>query len=199
MRLSWLLLLVVHQEGKAQTPPVGVLTLLTCLSPVARRLISGSMYDVYLALPDCRIQELDLTEKAVAAVVRFSRDESHAARHAAARAAGHLALAELQGQLEQDTALKRLIPVMVALVGTDQSSDVQRQMLLVGMPAPACHLLAYMLDHINAPSTRAHCVCAGFAEDFSPEGRCAGAAPDISGAAHRQPSAADPGSYQACR
>ena len=79
---------------------------------------------------------MDLTEKAVAAVVRFSRDESHAARHAAARAAGHLALAELQGQLEQDTALKRLIPVMVALVGTDQSSDVQRQMLLVGIPVP---------------------------------------------------------------
>lgn len=77
---------------------------------------------------------MDLTERAVAAVVRFSRDESHATRHAAARAAGHLALAELQGQLEQDTALKRLIPVIVALVGTDQSSDVQRQMLLVGMP-----------------------------------------------------------------
>ena len=86
---------------------------------------------------------MDLTEKAVAAVVRFSRDESHAARHAAARAAGHLALAELQGQLEQDTALKRLIPVMVALVGTDQSSDVQRQMLLVRTsvsPAPSACL-----------------------------------------------------------
>ena len=77
-----------------------------------------------------------MTEKAVAAVVGFSRDESHAARHAAARAAGHLALAELKGQLEEDTALKRLIPVMVALVGTDQSSDVQRQMLLVGLSVP---------------------------------------------------------------
>ncbi len=70
-------------------------------------------------------------ESAVAAVVRFSRDESHAARHAAARATGHLALAELKGTLEQDTALTPLVPVMVALVGTDQSSDVQRQMLLV--------------------------------------------------------------------
>ena len=77
---------------------------------------------------------MDLTEKAVAAVVRFSRDESHAARHAAARATGHLALAELNGTLGQDTALKPLVPVMVALVGTDQSSDVQRQMLLVCSP-----------------------------------------------------------------
>ncbi len=78
-----------------------------------------------------RIQEVGLVEKAVTAVVRFSRDESHAARHAAARASGHLALAELSGILGPDTALKPLIPVMVALVGTDQSSDVQRQMLLV--------------------------------------------------------------------
>lgn len=70
-------------------------------------------------------------QSAVAAVVRFSRDESHAARHAAARATGHLALAELKGTLGQDTALTPLVPVMVALVGTDQSSDVQRQMLLV--------------------------------------------------------------------
>lgn len=74
---------------------------------------------------------MGLVDKAVAAVVRFSRDESHAARHAAARAAGHLALAELRGSLGPDTALKQLVPVMVALVGTDQSSDVQRQMLLV--------------------------------------------------------------------
>ena len=79
----------------------------------------------------CRLQEVDLVESAVAAVVRFSRDESHAARHAAARATGHLALAELKGTLEEDTALNPLVPVMVALVGTDQSSDVQRQMLLV--------------------------------------------------------------------
>ena len=74
---------------------------------------------------------MGLVDKAVAAVVRFSRDESHAARHAAARAAGHLALAELRGSFGPDTALKQLVPVMVALVGTDQSSDVQRQMLLV--------------------------------------------------------------------
>lgn len=79
----------------------------------------------------CRVQELDLVESAIAAVVRFSRDESHAARHAAARATGHLALAELKGVLGEDTALKPLVSVMVALVGTDQSSDVQRQMLLV--------------------------------------------------------------------
>lgn len=70
--------------------------------------------------------------KAIAAVIRFSRDESHAVRLATARACGHLALAELRGVLPAGSALAPLVPVMVALVGTDQSSDVQRQMLLVG-------------------------------------------------------------------
>ncbi len=83
-------------------------------------------------------------ESAVAAVVRFSRDESHAARHAAARATGHLALAELKGTLEQDTALNPLVPVMVALVGTDQSSDVQRQMLLVRPRTILLHALLWL-------------------------------------------------------
>lgn len=79
----------------------------------------------------CRLEELKLTAQAVAAVARFSRDEGHAVRLAAARAAGHLALAELRSNLPADSALAPLIPVMVALIGTDQSSDVQRQMLLV--------------------------------------------------------------------
>ena len=79
----------------------------------------------------CRLEELELTAQAIAAVTRFSRDEGHAVRLAAARAAGHLALAELRSSLPNDSALAPLIPVMVALIGTDQSSDVQRQMLLV--------------------------------------------------------------------
>ncbi len=74
---------------------------------------------------------MELTSKAVAAVTRFSRDEGHAVRLASARAAGHLVLAELRGQLPHDAALVPLVHVMVALVGVDQSSDVQRQMLLV--------------------------------------------------------------------
>ena len=61
-------------------------------------------------------------------------------RLAAARAAGHLALAELRDSLPEDSALAPLIPVMVALIGTDQSSDVQRQMLLV-CAARLCHCL----------------------------------------------------------
>lgn len=79
-----------------------------------------------------RLEQVELTGKAVAAVTRFSRDEGHAVRLASARATGHMALAELRGQLPQDAALSPLLPVMVALIGTDQSSEVQRQMLLVG-------------------------------------------------------------------
>lgn len=75
-----------------------------------------------------------MTAKAAAAVTTFSRDEGHAVRLAAARAAGHLALAELRGGLPGASALPALVPVMVALVGTDQSSEVQRQMLLVRLP-----------------------------------------------------------------
>lgn len=79
-----------------------------------------------------RLEEAELTAKAVAAAARFARDEGHAARLAAARAAGHLALAELRGGLPAGSALPGLLPVMVALLGADQSSEVQRQMLLVG-------------------------------------------------------------------
>lgn len=95
------------------------------------------MAELRAVLPD-RLEEVELTGKAVAAVTRFSRDEGHAVRLASARAAGHLALAELRLQLPQDAALAPLLPVMVALIGTDQSSEVQRQMLLVGCPVSTC-------------------------------------------------------------
>ena len=95
---------------------------------------------------------MGLVDKAVAAVMRFSRDESHAARHAAARAAGHLALAELRGSLGPDTALKPLVPVMVALAGVDQSSDVHRQMLLVCSINRLCKLFA--ICHMTGSRSR---------------------------------------------
>lgn len=79
---------------------------------------------------------MELIPEAIAAVVRFSRDDSHAVRLAAARATGHMALAELHDKISAGSALGPLVPIMVALVGTDQSSDVQRQMLLVRQSPP---------------------------------------------------------------
>ncbi len=65
------------------------------------------------------------------AALQMSWDEGHVVRLAAARAGGFFALAELRGELPAGVALARLVPLFVCLLGTDQSSDVQRQQLHV--------------------------------------------------------------------
>lgn len=68
--------------------------------------------------------------KAFETVKAAARDENSAARLAAARGAGYLALAELEGQLPQGT-LAPLVPVMASLLSSEQSSEVQRCMMTV--------------------------------------------------------------------
>ena len=75
--------------------------------------------------------------RAVTAALQLARDEGHVVRLAAARGAGYLSLAELRGELPAGAALAPLVPLFVCLLGTDQSSDVQRQQLSVRR-APAC-------------------------------------------------------------
>ena len=65
------------------------------------------------------------------AALQMSWDEGHVVRLAAARAGGFLSLAELRGELPAGAALALLVPLFVCLLGTDQSSDVQRQQLHV--------------------------------------------------------------------
>lgn len=69
--------------------------------------------------------------RTVTAAVQLARDEGHVVRLAAARGAGYLSLAELRGELPAGAALAPLVPLFVCLLGTDQSSDVQRQQLSV--------------------------------------------------------------------
>ena len=69
--------------------------------------------------------------RAVSAALQLARDEGHVVRLAAARGAGYLSLAELRGDLPAGAALASLVPLFVCLLGTDQSSDVQRQQLSV--------------------------------------------------------------------
>lgn len=77
-----------------------------------------------------------MTARAVAAAASLARDESSSTREIAARAAGHLALAELKRELPPGSTLQQLVPTFVALLGADQASDVQRQQLHVRN----CHL-----------------------------------------------------------
>ena len=79
----------------------------------------------------CRLQEAELSEQAVAAVVKLSRDTHIPTKLAAARATGHLLLAELDGHMPEGCAMEPLVPVLVALIGRDQNSEVQRQGLQV--------------------------------------------------------------------
>ena len=72
------------------------------------------------------------------AALQMSWDEGHVVRLAAACAGGFLSLAELRGELPAGAALAPLVPLFVCLLGTDQSSDVQRQQLHVRPHRSCC-------------------------------------------------------------
>ena len=74
---------------------------------------------------------MGLTGRVVQATAQLARDPDPAVKEAVATAAGHLALAELRGDLPGGAALQPLLPTFVALLGTDQASEVQRQQLHV--------------------------------------------------------------------
>ncbi|KAK9840722.1 hypothetical protein WJX81_000165 [Elliptochloris bilobata] len=77
-----------------------------------------------------RLQEAGAVGRAVDAATQLGRDDGHVVRLAAARAGGFLSLAELRGELPAG-CLTLLVPLFVCLLGTDQSSDVQRQQMHV--------------------------------------------------------------------
>ena len=84
--------------------------------------------------------------RAVTAALQLARDEGHVVRLAAARAAGYLSLAELRGELPAGAALAPLVPLFVCLLGTDQSSDVQRQQLSVRLSLHASNAVSAGTD-----------------------------------------------------
>lgn len=87
----------------------------------------------------CRLQEAELSEQAVAAVVKLSRDPHIPTKLAAAKATGNLLLAELDGHVPEGCAMEPLVPVLIALLGRDQNSEVQRQGLQVSWLRPLMH------------------------------------------------------------
>ena len=76
-----------------------------------------------------------MSEQVVAAIVKLSRDSHAPTKLAAAKAVGNLLLAELEGHVPEGCAMEPLVPVLVALLGRDQSSEVQRQGLQVSWNA----------------------------------------------------------------
>eukprot|EP00884_Botryococcus_braunii_P017377 jgi/Botrbrau1/4322/Bobra.0232s0014.1 len=77
-----------------------------------------------------RLEEVGMVAKSLEAIKVAARDENPAARLGAARAAGYLALAELEGSLPGGT-LAPLVPLMTSLLSSEQTSDVQRCMMTV--------------------------------------------------------------------
>lgn len=96
-------------------------------------------------------------EQAVFAIVKLSRDPHIPTKLAAAQATGSLLRAELDGHLPDGCAMEPLVPVLVALLGQDQNSEVQRQGLQVSclcLPAfGRCHgfILCFQSSVPNAP------------------------------------------------
>ena len=88
----------------------------------------------------CRFEEAQCTDKAVQRTTETARADSSATREAACFAVGNLALAEVNGKLPKGSALGKLVPTIVALLSSDQVSDVQRIQLHVS-PLPWRHSL----------------------------------------------------------
>ncbi len=99
-----------------------------------------------MAALHCRLQEAELSEQAVAAVVKLSRDPHIPTKLAAAKATGNLLLAELDGHVPEGCAMEPLVPVLIALLGRDQNSEVQRQGLQVSWLASLMHQASVELD-----------------------------------------------------
>ena len=88
----------------------------------------------------CRIEESGLVEACVRICSLFLREQQTSLKLASARAASYLILAELQGVLPLGAALSPLVGVLVALLGQEQASEVQRLGLQVGTVHPSRHV-----------------------------------------------------------
>ncbi len=84
----------------------------------------------------CRIEESGLVEACVRVCSTFLREQQTSLKLASARAASYLILAELQGVLPRGAALSPLVGVLVALLGQEQASEVQRLGLQVSTVHP---------------------------------------------------------------
>lgn len=137
--------------------------------------------------------------RAVAAAVQLARDEGHVVRLAAARGAGYLSLAELRGKLPAGAALAPLVPLFVCLLGTDQSSDVQRQQLSVRPNLDERNAVSIGKRPAGCPcGWRLGCQCCAGAAHVGADTRgCVGALPGRACAVCGEPGAADAGSHQA--
>ena len=78
-----------------------------------------------------RLGEADALADTIAAAERFARDPRPAAKLAATRTAGALIAAELAAGGGATPSLSALQPVLIAVLGLDQLSDVQRAGLQV--------------------------------------------------------------------
>ena len=75
--------------------------------------------------PWCRLEEVEMLQAVQAAIVQFARDASGPVKLASARGVGALVTGELASGGAASSLLP-LMPVLLALLGLDQPSDVQR-------------------------------------------------------------------------
>lgn len=103
-------------------------------------------------------------EQAVSATVKLSRDPHIPTKLAAAQATGSLLRAELDGHLPEKCAMEPLVPVLVALLGRDQNSEVQRQGLQVSLTL-STHYFCCLLHCVGSNSVmRGHLLLTLLAE-----------------------------------
>lgn len=94
-------------------------------------------------------------DQAVSATVKLSRDPHIPTKIAAAQATGSLLKAELDGHLPDGCAMESLVPVLVALLGRDQNSEVQRQGLKVSFVLLTSQMSAFAWIFVSRRNSRA--------------------------------------------
>ena len=99
------------------------------------------------------------------ATVKLSREQHVPIKLAAATATGNLLMAELQEQLPASTAMEPLIPVLVALLGQDQTSEVQRQGLQVSQVDGSSFSSSLNSDLALQISAQTLCMCSLRSQD----------------------------------
>lgn len=111
------------------------------LAPAQTGRLDERLRAVYIAAAIARSSYKQMEEAALLgpflhSVVKLSKDDSVDVKQSAAKAVGRVVVAELEQQQtdcksEGRTSLASLIPVIIALLGADQHSEVHRQILAV--------------------------------------------------------------------
>lgn len=97
---------------------------------VQERLAGSYVAAAVAELATDRVENLDLLKPFLLSIVRYSKDKDQDVKRAAGKAAGRIVISELTNH-SASKSLGSLVNVIIAFLGPDQATDVQRQGLAI--------------------------------------------------------------------